>query len=256
MQCRSDERQSFRGGRSADVGLANMTGAPDRTAILAGATGLVGAHLLRLLLADPRYGRVIAVSRRGLGIEHAKLRSLITAFDAVETALADAGETIDDAFCALGTTIRTAGSRAAFRRVDFDYVVAFARAARAAGARQFILASAIGASVRSAFFYLRVKGEAEQAVAGLGYPAFHVFRPCLLLGRRAQPRPREALGQALAPFLNPLLVGPAAAYRGIPAERVAAAMIAAAVPERPGRHIHTYAEMTASAPFARVEGVG
>jgi nucleoside-diphosphate-sugar epimerase len=87
-------------------------GAPERTAILAGATGLVGGHLLRLLLADPRYGRVIALSRRGLGIEHAKLRSLITAFDAVETALPDAGETVDDAFCALGTTIRTAGSRA------------------------------------------------------------------------------------------------------------------------------------------------
>ena len=226
-------------------------GAPERTAILAGATGLVGGHLLRLLLADPSYRRVITVSRRKLGIEHPKLRSLVTTLDAVEAATADSGEAVDDAFCALGTTIKIAGSRAAFRRVDFDYVVAFARAARAAGAQQFMLVSAIGASERSALFYLRVKGEAEQAVAALGYPAFHVFRPGLLLGRRAQPRPREALGQALAPFLNPLLVGPAAAYRGIPAERVAAAMIAAATAERPGRHIHTYADITASTRFAR-----
>jgi uncharacterized protein YbjT (DUF2867 family) len=224
-----------------------MTGSPHRTAILAGATGLVGGHLLQLLLADTRYRRVITVSRKELGIEHPKLRSLITNFDTIEAAMADLGETLDDAFCALGTTIKTAGSRAAFRRVDFGYVVAFARAARAAGARHFMLVSAMGASVRSAIFYLRVKGEAEQEVAALGYPAFHIFRPSLLLGQRAQPRPREALGMALAPFLNPLMLGPAEAYRGIPAARVAAAMITTATIERPGRHIHTYADMTAPA---------
>jgi uncharacterized protein YbjT (DUF2867 family) len=156
--------------------------------------------------------------------------------------VAGLGETVDDAFCALGTTIKTAGSRAAFRRVDFGYVVAFARAA---GARHFMLVSAIGASVRSRIFYLRVKGETEEAVAALGYPALHIFRPGLLLGHRAQSRPREALGMALAPFLDPLMLGPAKAYRGIPADMVAAAMIAAAGTERTGRQIHTYADMVA-----------
>jgi hypothetical protein len=91
-----------------------------------------------------------------------------------------------------------------------------------------MLVSAIGASARSAIFYLRVKGETEEALAALGYPALHIFRPGLLLGQRAESRPREALGMALAPFLNPLMLGPAKAYRSIPADAVAAAMIAAA----------------------------
>ena len=133
-----------------------------RTALLAGATGLVGGHLLRRLFADPRYRQVIAVSRKELGIEHPKLRPVITDFDAIEAAVAGLGETVDDAFCALGTTVKTAGSRAAFRRVDFGYVVAFARAARAAGAQRLMLVSAMGASARSGIFYLRVKGETEE----------------------------------------------------------------------------------------------
>ena len=216
-----------------------------RTALLAGATGLVGGHLLQRLLADPRYKRVVTVSRKELGIEHPKLRSLITDFDAIEAAMAGLGETVDDAFCALGTTIKTAGSRAAFQRVDFGYVVAFARAARASNARRFMLVSAIGASARSRIFYLRVKGETEEAVAALGFPALDIFRPGLLLGQRAESRPREALGMALAPFLNPLMLGPAKAYRGIPADMVAAAMIIAAGAERTGRQIHTYADMVA-----------
>jgi uncharacterized protein YbjT (DUF2867 family) len=212
-----------------------------RTALLAGASGLVGGHLLQRLLADPRYKRVITVSRKALGIEHPKLRPLITDFDAIEAAVAGLGETVDDAFCALGTTMRTAGSRAAFRRVDFGYVVAFARAARAAGAQRFMLVSAIGASI----FYMRVKGETEEAVAALGYPALHIFRPGLLLGPRAESRPLETLGMALMPLLNPLMLGPAKAYRGIPADTVAAAMITAAGTERAGRQIHTYADMVA-----------
>lgn len=216
-----------------------------RTALLAGASGLVGGHLLQRLLADPRYKRVVTVGRKALGIEHPKLRSLITDFDAIEAAMAGLGETVDDAFCALGTTIKTAGSRAAFQRVDFGYVVAFARAARASNARRFMLVSAIGSSARSRIFYLRVKGETEEAVAALGFPALDIFRPGLLLGQRAESRPREALGMALAPFLNPLMLGPAKAYRGIPADMVAAAMIIAAGAERTGRQIHTYADMVA-----------
>jgi uncharacterized protein YbjT (DUF2867 family) len=224
-------------------GTLVTTGSSQRTALLAGASGLVGGHLLRRLLADPRYRQVITVSRKALCIGHTKLRPLTMDFETIEAAIAGLGETVDDAFCALGTTIKTAGSRDAFRRVDFGYVVAFSRAARAAGARQFMLVSAIGASGRSALFYLRVKGETEEAVAALGYPALHIFRPGLLLGHRAELRPWEALGMALAPFLNPLMLGPAKAYRGIPADTVAAAMIAAAGMQRTGQHIHTYADM-------------
>jgi uncharacterized protein YbjT (DUF2867 family) len=130
--------------------------------------------------------------------------------------------------------------------VDFGYVVAFARAAQAAGARRLMLVSAIDTSAGSAIFYLPVKGETEEAVKALGYPAFHIFRPGLLLGHWAESRPREALGMVLAPFLNRRMLGPAKAYRGIPADTVAAAMIAAASTERTGRYIHTYADMMAS----------
>ena len=185
------------------------------------------------------------MSRKELGVEHLKLRPRITGFDAVEVAIAGLGEKVDDAFCALGTTIKAAGSREAFRRVDFGCIVALARAARAAGAQRLMVVSAIGASARSVIFYLRVKGETEEAVAALGYPALHIFRPGLLLGKRSDSRPREALGMALAPFLNPLMLGPAKAYRSIPADTVAAAMITTAGTGRTGRHIHTYADMMA-----------
>ena len=201
-----------------------------RTALLAGASGLVGGHLLQRLLADPRYKRVVTVSRKALGIEHPKLRSLITDFDAIEAAMAGLGETVDDAFCALGTTIKTAGSRAAFRRVDFGYVVAFARAARAVGARRFMLVSAIGASARSRIFYLRVKGETEEAVAALGYPALHIFRPGLLLGQRAESRPREALGMAGTPIPMPTWWHPRAAELLKP--EIALSTLAARYPPR------------------------
>jgi uncharacterized protein YbjT (DUF2867 family) len=139
-------------------GTLVTTESSQRTALLAGESGLVGGHLLRRLLADPSYRQVIAVSRNELGIEHPKLRPLITDFDTIEAAIAGLGETADDAFCALGTTIKTAGSRDAFRRVDFGHVVAFARAARAAGARRLMLVSAMGASVRSATGPSRVHG--------------------------------------------------------------------------------------------------
>src|SRR5512132_3766743 len=118
-------------------------------------------------------------------------------------------------------------------------------AARVAGARRFMVVSAMGASARSVIFYLRVKGDTEEALTALGYPALHIFRPGLLLGLRAESRPWEALGMTLAPFLNSLMVGPAKAYRGIPAATVAAAMIAAAGMARTGQHIHTYADMMA-----------
>lgn len=213
-----------------------------RTALVAGATGLIGGHLVPLLLADPAYEMVVVLARRPLeGVASPKLQTIIADFDALDASLA--GIAVDDAFCALGTTIKVAGSQAAFRKVDHDYIVAFARAAKAAGAKRFLLVSAMGADANSSIFYSRVKGETERAVRSIAFDATHIFRPGLLLGERREKRTGEQVGAALTPFLNPLMLGPLRAYRSIKGETVARAMRGAARSGGPGTHIHTYDAM-------------
>ncbi len=209
-----------------------------RKVLLAGVTGLVGGHLLELLLAEPRYATVVALVRRPLDVEHEKLDARVVDFGRLGD-LADP-PAIDDVFCCLGSTIKKAGSQAAFRRVDHDYVVAVGRLGLALGARRFLLVSAVGADAGSSVFYSRVKGEAEDSVAGLGYPAFHAFQPSILMGEREESRPGERLGTAAARVLNGLLVGPLRRYRGIRPETVAAAMLAAARSGVNGRRAHTH----------------
>jgi uncharacterized protein YbjT (DUF2867 family) len=138
------------------------------------------------------------------------------------------------ACCALGTTIAAAGSQDAFRRVDFDCTLAFARFALRAGARRFVLVSSVGADAGSTNFYLRVKGEVEDALRALPFESLVVLRPGLLLGDRRESRPAEALARFVAPLFNPLLLGPLAKYRSVYADRVAAAMVAAAFEDRRG----------------------
>ncbi len=214
-----------------------------RTALIAGASGLVGGHVLARLLTSPDYARVIAVTRKRLAVEHPKLTQIVTPLDAVESAVAELGARVDDAFCALGTTIKIAGSQAQFRHVDFDYVVGFAQAAKAAGAKRFQLVSAIGAGAGSTIFYSRVKGEAEDAISALGFAALNIFRPGMLIGARAEPRPLESIVGALTPLLNPLMIGGASVYKSIRGETVADAMVAAALRGGDGRRVLIYREM-------------
>lgn len=205
--------------------------APVRVAV-AGATGLVGRALLARLASDPRVGQVTALVRRR-GALPAAVQPLV-----VDWARPDLGATlpsIDWAFCALGTTIKVAGSQAAFRAVDVDAVLAFATAARAAGASRFGLVSAMGADARSSVFYNRCKGEVEQALAAQGWPRLVIARPSLLLGERAtlgqSARPAEALAQRLMPAVGWLIPK---ALRPIRAEAVAAALAeAVAAPGAP-----------------------
>ncbi len=213
------------------------------TALLAGATGLVGSYLLDLLLASPAHDTVIAVTRRPLEKTHDKLSNLVADFEQLEDAIRSASLQADEAYCALGTTIKKAGSKEAFRKVDFDYEVAFARAAQAAGVSKFALVSAVGADARSPIFYSRVKGETEQAVRELGFAFCHIFQPGVLLGEREESRPAEQLAIVLTPLLNLGLQGSLKKYRGIEAETVAKAMIAALQSERPSA-IHRYTSMT------------
>ncbi|QJD85931.1 NAD(P)H-binding protein [Cohnella herbarum] len=215
---------------------------PSKTAIVAGSTGLIGSHILSQLLADARYGKVIALSRKALPISHPKLQIVAVTLDS----LSDVAPTLiaDDWFCALGTTIRQAGSQEAFRKVDYDYPLALGKQAAASGAEQFLLVSAIGASSASSIFYSRVKGEVERDLCQLGLPKLHVFRPSLLLGERTEHRRVEKLWGVLMKGLNPLLLGRFRKYRAIQAADVATAMIRAANrPGKPGVHLYEGKQM-------------
>jgi len=195
------------------------------TALLAGATGLVGRNLLDLLLAAPEYDRVITLGRRKFDLTHPKLEQVIVDFAVLDQGLGD--RRCDDVFCCLGTTIRQAGSRENFRTVDHAAVLALAWAAQRRGARRFFLVSALGADPDSRVFYNRVKGETEEALQVLGFPTLAIFQPSLLLGVRPQPRLGERLMAAGLWLLDPLLVGRFRKYRAIQAAAVARAMLRA-----------------------------
>ncbi|WP_037825147.1 NAD(P)H-binding protein [Streptomyces sp. NRRL B-1347] len=212
-----------------------------RTALLAGATGLVGGHLLDRLLADPRYTRVTALTRRPLARAHDKLDVRVVDF----TALAQHDvPTVDDVYCTLGTTIKKAGSQESFRAVDQHHTLAVARHALAAGASGIALCSSIGADPDARTFYLRVKGDTEREVIALGYRRTQIFRPSLLLGDRAERRPGERAMTTLAPVLAPVLVGPLRPYRPITADRLAAAMLTSLTTAEPGSDVYAYDAIT------------
>jgi len=216
-----------------------------RTALVAGASGLVGGHLLHLLLADAAYARVITLARRQLDARHAKLDQRVLDLGALD-AVADPPH-VDDAFCCIGTTIKKAGSQDAFRRVDYDYVLAFARAAQRAGARQFLLVTALGADSTSRIFYSRVKGEIEHAVRELPFQGIQIFRPSFLMGERAEVRLAERIGVPVARVLAPLLIGPLRRYRPIQAADVARAMLQLAKEAPRGPNVFEYDGIIAAA---------
>ncbi|MDU0370498.1 NAD-dependent epimerase/dehydratase family protein [Hymenobacter endophyticus] len=207
-----------------------------KTALIAGASGLVGSHLLSLLLASERYERVIAVGRRPLPVVHPKLEQRLLDFDNLEQHRLQL--IADDVFCCLGTTMRQAGSREAFYQVDYLYVVKLAALTAANFAAQLLLVSAMGADARSRIYYNRVKGEMEEAVSQAPFRAIHIFRPSLLLGSRAQPRLGERLGAVVLRVLNPVLRGPLQKYRAVRADTVARAMLRAAEAESSGTRVH------------------
>ena len=214
-------------------------------ALLAGASGLVGGHLLDCLLDAAEFTRVYVVTRRPLGREHPRLANRIVQFEKLETQLK--GLACNVAFCCLGTTLRLAGSEQAFRQVDVDHVLAFARAAKAAQAQRFVVVSAVGASEQSKHFYLRVKAEVEQALDAMKFGSLDILQPSLLLGWRREPRFPEILAQAILPLANPFLTGTREPYRAISARTVASAMVGAARSGRRGVYRYTYQNIRALA---------
>lgn len=221
--------------------------------LLAGATGLVGDRVLRRLLDDPgSQAQVLAPVRRPMQRAHPRLRAPVLDFalgdeDFAQALEAAAPGSIDAFVCCLGTTLRAAGSREAFIAVDRELVLRMSRIARARGARHAVLVSSVGASRQSANFYLRVKGEVEDALEQAGYSRLDILRPSLLLGPRAQRRPAEALFQRLAPAANWLLHGRLRPYRAIAADAVARAIVALLSHEEPGVFAHGHASLVALA---------
>jgi len=200
---------------------------PQLTALLAGATGLVGSECLSRLLAEETYTEVLVVTRRDLGpgAADSRIRQIIIDFDRLDE-LPDA-LVADQVFCTLGTTMRKAGSRAQFRRVDLEYPLKLAEFALRRGAGHFSLVSAMGASRSSPFFYLRVKGELEQALRNLGWPSLAIFRPSVIAGQRKESRPGEWAGELL------LRMAPAR-LRPVAAGDIATAMVVTALQSPPG----------------------
>lgn len=209
--------------------------------LLAGGTGLVGTRLTRLLSARHDLALTSLVRTPRFPAERAIDFEALVA-DPIGVTGPDR---VDVGISCLGTTIRKAGTRAAFRRVDHDYVLAVAGAALGKGARQFIMVSSVGAG--GSGFYLRVKGEIEEAVRSLGFARLDIIRPGLILGERRERRPMEKLAQQGAPLLNPLLVGSLRRYASVPADVVAGAIASLIGKTDPGCHVHQSPELSSLA---------
>ncbi len=210
----------------------------DAVAIVAGATGLVCQALVRQLAAGSTWREVRALVRRAPASAPARPSVALVQLDYAGLEPPPPWAAADHVFCALGTTMRQAGSAAAFRQVDFDFPVALARATLARGARHFLLVSALGAAPDSRVLYNRVKGEVEAAIAALGFRSVTIARPSLLLGPRRELRVAEQLGKVLGVLAPPR-------WRPVPAESVARALVEAAKRDAPGVHVLENRELRA-----------
>ena len=217
-------------------------------AVVAGATGLIGKYLLNVLLEDAFYDGIVALVRRPLGIELPKVEQRVVDFDQLSAADLSGATHL---FCCLGTTMKIAGSREAFLRVDYDYCVQFARLGREAGAKRLMLVSSGGADPKSLSFYLRTKGQTEEAVSGVGLEALHIFRPSLLMGRRDAERPGERFLAGAFRGFEFLMKGPLSKFRPMPAGVLAASMAAAGERGATGNHVHYYEDIVRLAGFSR-----
>lgn len=191
-----------------------------KTALLLGATGMIGSTVMELLLQDERYDRVLAFSRREIPLSHPKLKVEIIDFQNMEAHQdAFAG---DELFCCLGTTMKKAGSEEAFRFVDYKIPYEAAKLAHAQGLKHYLIITAMGADVKSFFFYNRVKGEIERDLTELGLPRLSILQPGLLLGDRNEQRIGESIAQQVSKVFSPILPNN---YKPISGQSVARAMI-------------------------------
>ncbi len=206
-----------------------------KTALVVGATGLVGSHLLSLLVEDEFYSKVKVLARRKPTIDHPKIEVIINDFQDLQSAAQNLKS--DDVYCCLGTTRKKAGSKEAFYKVDFHYPLEIAKIAHQQGALHFFLVSSLGADVNSKMFYSRVKGEIEVAVSSIPFQSINVFRPSLLVGDRKERRFGESMAKWISYLLIFIFVGPLNKYRPIHAKTVAQGMLKIAKQELSGFYI-------------------
>jgi uncharacterized protein YbjT (DUF2867 family) len=197
-----------------------------RTALIAGASGLIGGHCLTLLLENENYSNVISIGRRALDITHSKLEQHVVDFNKLEN-YEDLFK-VNDVFCCLGTTIKTAGSKEKFRLVDSVFPIKMAQLAQSNDVEVYSIVTAMGANAKSSIFYNQVKGEVENELETLDIPTVHILQPSLLLGDRNESRTGEAIAQAIFKVINPIFVGKLKQFKGIPGKRVAEKMVALA----------------------------
>ncbi|MCB9080381.1 MAG: oxidoreductase [Lewinellaceae bacterium] len=216
-----------------------------KTALLFGATGLVGSHCLEFLLAHEAYQRVVVFSRRPVKRDHPKLVSVIVDFSQLSANAADMRG--DDVFICLGTTRAKAGSAEAFREVDLHYNLKIAKLALAGGCKQLLLVSSVGADPDSPFLYPRTKGELEVAISAMPFWAVHIFQPSFLLGERNENRWGEKVAGMIGGFFDRISGGMLTKYRPIEAEVVAQSMVSAAQQLQGGVQVHASHELQALA---------
>lgn len=212
-----------------------------KRALVMGGSGLVGSQLLRQLAADPEYEHITALVRKPLETELPKTEQVVTDW----SKLHEMKEwfAVDAVYCCLGTTIKTAGSKEAFRQVDLVYPLIAAELAMGAGARQYAVISSTGADAGSRLFYTRTKGELEQALQKLGFPSLHIVRPSLLMGERREHRTGEKAATVISRMLPFIWSGPLSKYKPVEASVVAGAMREAVHREQPGIHIYESAQL-------------
>ncbi|MBW6478250.1 MAG: oxidoreductase [Bacteroidales bacterium] len=201
-----------------------------KTALVSGATGLVGSFLVKMLLEDGYYDKVKIIVRKPVDLNHPSLEQIIYDYENPEPEKFEA----DDVFCCLGTTIKKAGSKEAFIKVDYEYPLQVAQATQKAGARNFSIITAIGASSKSKIFYSRVKGEVEEKLQEIPFHSLQIFRPSMLLGPRKEFRTGEEIGKIFARMLWFLFPK---RYRGIHVSQVAGCMISKIKEAKPGLQI-------------------
>lgn len=197
----------------------------NKTAVVAGATGMMGKTLVQLLLEDTAYQQVIVLVRRSTGISHPKLVERIVSFDRLESEVGADLLKNTDVFCTLGTTMQQAGSREAFRRVDFEYPLSLGKLALQHHSASYIIVTAMWASEQSWMFYTRVKGELERELLSLGLPRLVILRPSLLTGDREDESFTDRATEVIFRMIDPVLIGPLARMKAIDCKKVAQAMI-------------------------------
>lgn len=207
-----------------------------KSAILVGASGLVGGELLNLLLHGEGYSKITVMGRRSLNLKHPKLEEIIVDFDRLDQYKENFS--VDEVFCCLGTTIKKAKSKEGFKKVDVDYVLHLARLAKEMKVEKFLIVSSMGANQKSRIFYSKMKGLVEENLKEMGFNFLHIFRPSLLLGQRQEVRSGESAAAFLSTGLSFLLIGGLRKYKPIQAKSVAKGMYHAAQSTIAGYHTY------------------